>query len=86
MPLQSAGVLFVDQQPAGELSREQEFLEGPGIVEQAVPSARLQLLPLLDGLDESSHLEGYERPGNTDIDEQESQPIHQFSGNVHGGR
>ena len=86
MPLQPAGVLVVGQQLAGEAPGEQEFLEGPGIVEQAVPLDRLQLLPLLAGLDESPHLEGYERHANPDIDELESQPIHQFRGNVHGGR
>ena len=83
MPFQPAGVLVVDQQLAAEVSREQEVLEGPGIIKQAVPLARFQPLPLLGGLDEGPHLERYERHSNAGIDEQELQPGHKFRRNIH---
>ena len=85
MPFQPAGVLVIDQQLAGEVPGEQEFLEGPGIIKQAVPLARFQLLPLLDSLDQGAHLEWYARPGSAGIDEPELQSIQQFRRNVHGG-
>ena len=86
MPLKSSRVLFVGQQLAGEVPREQELLEVPGVIKQPVPRTGIQILPLLDGLDEGPQLERDEGLGNPDIDEQELQPIHEFQGRCSRGK